>query len=158
MPARPLPPGVPRGRAEELGNRLNSAAVRLVRRIARDDGADGLTRARASALSVLVFGGPQAMGDLARAEMVTGPTMTRGVAGRVRTVLARRRASPGDRRRVVLEATPKGTRLLERARARRIRRLAAELRGIAAAELELLDRSVAVLSRLELPPTRKEKP
>src|SRR5687767_4524728 len=130
MASLPLPPGVPAGRAGDLASRLNSAAVRLVRRIARDDGKDGLTRARASALSVLVFGGPQAMTGLARAEMVAGPTMTRVVDGLVRAGLARRRISPDDRRRILITATAKGIRLLERARARRILRLSAELKSV----------------------------
>lgn len=136
---------------EALAARLNSAAVRLVRRIAREDGRDGLTRARASALSVLVFGGPLPIGALALAEMVSGPTMTRIVDGMARAGLVRRDSPAEDRRRVVITATPRGRRLIERARARRIRRLTAELDRLERNERDVLDRAAAILARLEIP-------
>ena len=55
----------------------------------------GLTPARLSALSVIVFGGPQSLGALAAAEGVAGPTMTRIVDGLVAAGLAERRPDPG---------------------------------------------------------------
>jgi DNA-binding MarR family transcriptional regulator len=128
---------------------LNSAAIHLLRRISRDDGADGVTGARLSALSVLVYGGPQTLGSLARAERVATPTMTRIVDALVRDGLVGRTAVEGDRRAVRLTATVDGRRLLERGRARRIERLAAELRGLTPARLDDLDRALAALEHLE---------
>jgi DNA-binding MarR family transcriptional regulator len=149
MPRRPLPKGLRRSRHAELANQLNSAAIHLLRRIARDDGADGLTAARASALSVLAFGGPQRPGDLARRERVAAPTMTRIVDGMVRDGLVQRSPSPTDRRALILEATPRGRALIERGRARRIQRLARELGSLAEEDLRTLERAVSVLLRLE---------
>ena len=149
MPNRPLPPGLRRTREVELANQLNSAAIHLLRRIARDDSADGLTAARASALSVLAFGGPQRPGDLARRERVAPPTMTRIVDGMVRDGLVRRKASPSDRRASILEATPRGRAIIERGRARRIQRLAQELTHLTEDDLRALEQAVAVLLRLE---------
>ena len=60
---------------------LNSGAIHLLRAMAKVDAEAGLTRARLSALSVLVFGGPVPLGRLARIEGVTSPTMTRLVDG-----------------------------------------------------------------------------
>ncbi len=149
MASRPLPPGVRPSRRVDLANRLNSAAIHLLRRVAQDDGADGVTGARLSALSVIVYGGPMTTGDLARREGVALPTITRIVDALVRDGLARRTRAPGDRRVVNVEATPAGRRLMERGRSRRIVRLAAELDALDDGELEVLEQAIAVLLRLE---------
>ena len=62
---------------EGLATDLNSVAIHLVRRLRRADQSLGVTAARLSALSVLVFGGPQRMQELAEAEQVAGPTMSK---------------------------------------------------------------------------------
>jgi DNA-binding MarR family transcriptional regulator len=150
MPTRPLPKGVRgRGKATELANRLNSAAIHLLRRIARDDARDGITGARLSALSVIVYGGPQTTTELARREGVAAPTVTRIVDALVRDGLVRREGDAGDRRVVRLSATIKGRDLMERARARRIQKLARELEALAAADVERLEQAVDVLLKLE---------
>jgi DNA-binding MarR family transcriptional regulator len=156
MPRRPLPAGVPSTQVVELANRLNSAAIHLLRRISRDDGADGVTGARLSALSVLVFGGPVTVGELARRERVAAPTITRIVDALVRDGLAERQAVEGDRRQSRLAATAAGRELLERGRARRIRHLAAELGSLDQAEVRHLELALQLLERLETP--RKESP
>jgi DNA-binding MarR family transcriptional regulator len=140
----------------EIANRVNSAAIHLLRRISRDDGADGVTGARLSALSVLVFGGPLTPGQLARRERVAAPTITRIVDALVRDGLAERQAVEDDRRQSRIVATPVGRELLERGRARRIRNLAAELATLDRTELRALDRALDVLESLETP--RKETP
>src|SRR6185295_9951452 len=91
--------------ALDLAARLNSAAIHLLRRISREDGADGLTGPRASALSVICYRGPLTSAELARRERVSAPTITRMVDALVRDGLVRRKASPADRREVGLEAT-----------------------------------------------------
>ena len=149
MPGRPLPDDLPAERTVEVANRLNSAAIHLLRRISRDDGADGVTGARLSALSVLVYGGPQSLGALARREGVATPTMTRIVDALVRDGLVGRTAVEGDRRQVRLTVTPDGRRLMERGRARRIERLAADLRTLSPDQLDALERALDVLEHLE---------
>ena len=62
---------------DELAARIHAAALHLLRRLAQEDRATGVSPARLSALSVLVFGGPRTIGALAAAEGVTPPTMTR---------------------------------------------------------------------------------
>ncbi|MBW3537268.1 MAG: MarR family transcriptional regulator [Actinobacteria bacterium] len=64
----------------QLAQQLNSVAIHLVRRLRRADESLGITPARLSALSVLVFGGPCTLTELAAAEQVAGPTMSRIVA------------------------------------------------------------------------------
>ena len=69
--------------------------------------------ARLSALSVLVFGGPKALGELAAAEQVKPPTMRPGwLPGLARSRLMTISADPHDARRMqVIHATAKGIRL-----------------------------------------------
>src|SRR2546425_13173700 len=66
--------------ARAIADRLHSAAIHLLRRLRVEDKAIGLSGPRASALSVIVFRGPIAMGGLAEAEQVRAPTITRLVA------------------------------------------------------------------------------
>ncbi len=151
MPRRPLPSGLPTERRIEVANRLNSAAIHLLRRISRDDGVDGVTGARLSALSVLVYGGPMSAGSLARRERIAAPTAVRIVDALVREGLVERLDVPGDRRRRDLASTPAGRALMERGRARRIERLAGELADLADDDLSALERGLAVLEGLEQP-------
>ena len=80
--------------------------------------------AQLSALSVLVFGGPRTLGELAAAEQVRPPTMTRVVQGLEQQGLVRRERDPRDRRVQRLYATSKGRRVMQRGRERRITNLA----------------------------------
>src|SRR5215212_6306718 len=106
-----------------VADRLHSAAIRLLRRLRRHDEAMGLTAARASALSVLVFGGrAMTLGALAQAEQVSAPTVTRLIVGMERDGLVRREADAGDGRVAWLHPTAKGTRLLHAGRTRDARR------------------------------------
>jgi len=163
MPLRPLPAGLVSDRRVALANRLNSAAVHLLRRIGQDDGADGVTGARLSALSVVVYGGPQAMSELARREHVALPTMSRIADALVRDGLVRRIAAPGDRRAVRIEATALGRRLMECGRSRRITRLAEELSALGERELGIVERAVDILGKVgergsPAPPPARRKP
>ena len=132
-----------------VADRLHSAAVHLLRRLRREDAAMGLTAARASALSVLVFGGkPVTLGALAQAEQVSAPTITRLIVGMERDGLVRRDADPGDGRVVWLQATAKGARLLHAGRKRRVAALEAELATLAPAERETMAAATTLLERL----------
>ena len=159
---RPLPPGLPSTRLVNLANDLNSSAIHLLRRISQDDAADGITAARASALSVLVYGGATSLGQLARRERVATPTMSRLVAAMVDEGLVTRTPVPGNRRAVTLMPTPRGRELMERGRSRRISRLSAELAVLTADDVAALEHAIEVLARLArtLPPavTARRRP
>lgn len=138
------------GKAERraVADRVHSVAIHVLRAVRVADGRSGLSPARLSALSVLVFGGPRTIGELARADGVRSPTMTQLVNGLEAEGLARRGSATGDGRRVLVEATPAGERAMRAAQGRRLD-LLVELLGTAdAAELDLLDRAAAVLERL----------
>jgi DNA-binding MarR family transcriptional regulator len=126
---------------------LHSAAIRLLRRVRVEDTATGVGPARLSALSVLVFGGPQTLGALAAAEQVRPPTMTRVVNALVRGGLVAREVDAEDRRVVRVRATRKGRALLQRGRRRRIAHLTRRLRGLTPRELAILERAAALIER-----------
>jgi DNA-binding MarR family transcriptional regulator len=109
----------------EAADRFHSAAIHALRHVRREDPATGVPPAQLSALSVLVFGGPRTLGQLAAAEQVRPPTMTRIVQALEDEGLVRRRRDREDGRVHHLEATAKGRRVMQAARERRIATLAA---------------------------------
>lgn len=113
---------------------LNTAAIHLLRGMRAADRASGLTPARLSALSVLVFGGPSTLGQLARTEDVAAPTMSRIVDGLVGLGLASREAHPESARAVLVSATGEGHELMQHAAQLRIDVIAAALRSLPAGE------------------------
>src|SRR5688572_12743738 len=135
-------------RAAALADRLHSAAIHLLRRVRRADDASGLSAARLSALSVVVFAGPIRISALAKAEQVRTPTMTPIAAALARDGLVTREADTSDARAALLRATPKGARLMAEGRACRVALLAAELNRLSATDRAALERAVAILERL----------
>jgi len=119
----PVARQAPARTARTIADRLHSAAIHLLRRLRVEDKAIGLTGPRASALSVIVFRGPIAMGALADAEQVRAPTITRLVDGLERRGLVRRVTDSADGRVQLVDATAAGKRLLQKGRARRVERL-----------------------------------
>lgn len=106
-----------------LADRLHSLAIHLLRFARADDAATGLSAARLSVLSVLVFGGSRTVTELAAAEQVTAPTMTRLLQGLERDGYVRRRRDRSDGRVSHLAATAKGRRALEAGRRARVARM-----------------------------------
>src|SRR5688572_17075132 len=84
--------------AERTADRLHSAAIHLLRRLRREDAKTGLSAPRLSALSVVVFAGPLTLGELAAAEQVRPPTMTRLVSALEAEGLVTRETDPDDGR------------------------------------------------------------
>ena len=133
---------------EHVARELNSGAIHLLRSLAAVDRLAGLTPARLSALSVVVFGGPQSLGALAAAEGVAGPTMTRIVDGLVAAGLAEREPDPSDGRAVAIAATPTGDGLMRAAAGRRITAIAAAISALPAADRRRLAAAAGLLDRL----------
>lgn len=131
-----------------VADALHSAAIHLLRRVRQEDERIGMSPGRLSALSVLVFGGPMRLTDLARAEQVKPPTMTRIVAALEAQGLIRRRPAADDARAAILEATPRGTKVLQEGRRRRVGRLARAIQRLPAEELGLLAKAAAVIEKV----------
>ncbi|NUQ13661.1 MAG: MarR family transcriptional regulator, partial [Gemmatimonadaceae bacterium] len=83
---------------EALAEAVHRLAIRLLRTLRSEDEQSGLTGPRLSALSVIVFAGPVTLGELAAAEQVKPPTMTRLVRALEREGLVRREKDPADGR------------------------------------------------------------
>lgn len=101
---------------------------------------------------MLVFGGPHTLGELAAAEQVRPPTMTRIVQGLEAAGLVRRARDREDGRVHRLHATPKGRRVMQRGRERRVTNLAALLGRLSDDDVarvreaaELVERALAEL-------------
>jgi DNA-binding MarR family transcriptional regulator len=119
----------------DAADRFHSAAIHALRHVRREDPATGVPPAQLSALSVLVFGGPRTLGELAAAEQVRPPTMTRIVQALEGNGLVRRERDPADARVHRLRATAKGRRVMERGRERRVSSLAALLDRLTPGEI-----------------------
>ena len=127
---------------------LNSGAIHLLRAMGKVDAEAGLTPARLSALSVLVFGGPVPLGRLARIEGVTSPTMTRLVDALEEAGYAARETHPDSDRMVLVRATNAGEALMLAAAERRADVIVAALRGLDVDERRVLRQAAPLLRRL----------
>jgi DNA-binding MarR family transcriptional regulator len=124
----------PSSEAYRVADLLHSTAIHLLRMVRARDQGTGIGPAQLSALSVLVFAGPRSLKELAEAEQVRPPTMSRIVTGLVRAGLVRRKETD-DKRRLRLEATAKGTKILQEGRQRRVELLAQSLQTLTESEL-----------------------
>ena len=133
--SRPVRGGSEAGWLDSLSiaDQLHSVAIHLLRQLRREDDAGGISAPRLSALSVVVFGGPVTLGQLAAAEQVKPPTMTRIVTGLEKDGLVERKGDARDKRLTHIHATARGRKVLGAGRARRVEKLAAAV--------DLLDRS-----------------
>ncbi|HEY4237691.1 MAG TPA: MarR family transcriptional regulator [Gaiellaceae bacterium] len=107
----------------------------------------GISPARASALSVLVFGGPRSLTELAAAEQVTSATMSKLVTAMEAEGLLRRSPDVSDARSIRIEATSKARRILERGRSQRLELLERLLRDATGAEIDAVCTAAEVLER-----------
>src|SRR3989475_8579275 len=108
---------------EEVGRSLHSNAIHLLRRVRTEDSAMGIGPAQASALSVVVFGAPLTLTELAGAEQVRPPTMSGVVEPLVREGLVRRKINKEDRRSFKISPTERETKTLHEGGNRREKRL-----------------------------------
>src|SRR5690242_12572048 len=126
---------------EEVGRSLHSNAIHLLRHVRTEDSAMGIGPAQASALSVVVFGGPLTLNKLAEAEQVKPPTMSRVVEALVKEGLVRRETNRDDRRSIIISPTNKGIKILHEGRNRRERRLIKLLSKLGTDEIKCLGKA-----------------
>jgi DNA-binding MarR family transcriptional regulator len=131
----------------DAADRFHSAAIHALRHVRREDPATGLSAARLSALSVLVFGGPRTLGELAAAEQVRPATMTRIAQSLVEDGYASRATDPADGRVVRLSATAKGRRVMQQGRERRVANLARLLGRLSPEEVARVHEAAELVER-----------
>jgi DNA-binding MarR family transcriptional regulator len=135
-------------RVEQLADRLHSTAIHLLRLVRQQDSATGIGPAQLSALSVIVFGGPLSLNELARAEQVRAPTMSRIVDALQDSGLSKRLQNPQDRRAVLIQATARGKKLLYEGRRRRVELLATRLQALNGRELERIEVAIQAVEKI----------
>lgn len=142
----------------DVADRIHSAAIRLLRYVRRADLAAGISAPQLSALSVLVFSGPQTMTQLATAEQVRLPTMSKLVAELESRGLVVRGTDPSDRRVSRVFPTRKGRSLLEESRKRRLARLVGALERLSKPQLATLAAAADTIFLVALRGLAEEKP
>jgi DNA-binding MarR family transcriptional regulator len=139
----------------EIADKLHSAAIHLLRRLRAEDDAMNLSPPRLSALSVVVFAGPVTLSDLAAAEQVRLPTISRLIKDLESEGLVRRLKAGDDARVQRVAATAKGKKILMEGRRRRVSRLAADLAALSVPERARLSEAAELMERLSgAPKTR----
>ena len=131
-----------------LADLLHSAAIHLLRKLRREDAASGLNAPRLSALSVVVFAGPVTLGDLAAAEQVRPPTMTRIVDALAEQGLVAKKRNARDGRSTLIHATATGKKLLMLGRERRVSALAEQIAALDAKDLAALGSATEILRKV----------
>lgn len=131
----------------ELAARLRLVLNRLARRL-RSQTPGELSPSLLSALVTIERQGPITLGELARCERVTPPSVSRMAASLERLGLVRRETDSVDRRFARLSLTTAGRRTVLRARTRKTAYLAKKLRKLDQAELAVVRAALPVLERL----------
>jgi DNA-binding MarR family transcriptional regulator len=97
---------------------------------------------------VIVFNGPITLGQLAEAEQVRPPTMTRIVNALEQLKLVVKAQDPGDARVIRIAATTSGKRMLIRGRARRVQLLTHQIQRLRKIEQDNLSAALATIQEL----------
>ena len=140
--------GTPRTDAA-LASELRSAVMRLRRRLASErDPRNDLSIGQMTVLALLLRLGDQTVGDLARAEKVQPPSMTRTVNCLEQEGHVVRRAHESDGRQVVVSLTEAGRAAVLADRRRRDAWLAQRLRELSPDERAALRAAAPVLAAL----------
>jgi DNA-binding MarR family transcriptional regulator len=133
--------------ADLLADRLHSEAIHLLRRLRRTDPMTGVSAAQLSVLSVLMAG-PRTIGELAAAEQVQPPTMSRLIRQMEHDGLVQRQRDDQDQRVVWIAWTAAGQEVLTRGRELRVSALARAIAALTPAERKRLAAGMQVVDSL----------
>lgn len=133
----------------EVAPRLRLVVMRIARLLRqRADPENDLSTSLLSALATVDRVGAVTLGELAAAERVQPPSMTRLVAKLEERELVVRRVDVSDRRVARVEITPEGHKLLHRSRTLKTAFLAQRLQSLSSEDLAVLDAALPVLEKL----------
>jgi DNA-binding MarR family transcriptional regulator len=133
----------------ELASALRTSILRLARRLRqmKDDRLD-LSGNQLSAMAVLLNHGDQLMGELAAAERVQPPSMTRIVNGLEARGLVARKPDPRDGRQCLVTLTEPGREILLANRRRRDAWLSQRIEELSPEEQDVIRQAVGILDRV----------
>ncbi len=134
--------------ATALAGDLRIAIGRASRRVRAERGAAGLTDPQFTVLAWLAKDGPMTPGQLADAERIQPPSMTRTVNGLVELGLVHKAEHPTDGRQVVVSLTDAGVAEVRETRRRRDAWLAGRLATLTPDERTLLADAAELLRRI----------
>jgi DNA-binding MarR family transcriptional regulator len=136
--------------ADPLGvaNELRPAVLRLARELRRETESLGITSRQATLLWLIRERPGLSLRELAAEERISAPALSGHVDRLVKAGHAERVRDEGDRRRVGLELTDEGARLLRRVRARRTTWLAGRLRALEPDEVAAVEAALGPLRKL----------
>jgi len=129
----------------ELAAELRAAVMRTSRILRAEASSDAVTPGQNTVLALLHKYGPQTMGQLAEAEHVQAPSMTRTVNALAEKGLVRRDTRPEDARKILITLTVEGSAVLEESRSLRAAWLAERIDGLAEAERRTLHDAARLL-------------
>ena|SRR5580765_1864240 len=139
---------MPQQTISELASVLRPALLRLTRLVRNQRVDISVTLAHISALVTLKKHGPMSAGDLAAAERVQPPSMTKVIASLEERGFVAREPHPSDRRCTIIAITDSGRALLESERRQRDAWLSQRLAKLTADERALLRQAIPVLEKL----------
>jgi len=131
-----------------VANELRPVLLRLARELRKETEQFGVTGRQVTLLWLVKRNPGLTLRALAEEEGISPPALSGHVDRLERAGLLSRVRSQVDRRRVGLEVTPAGERLLRRVRERRTAWLAERLRALEPAELQAIDAALPSLLRL----------
>jgi DNA-binding MarR family transcriptional regulator len=149
MSIPPLPKDLANNDLTRTANALHSISIHLLRRAREADKESGLSPERLSLLSVLTYAGPLSVTRLSELESVSVPAISRIVSALEASGLVKRARSREDARTVIINATNKGRRMMEKGRRRRLEIIAEELSLLSRKDQQLLSRISGILENLE---------
>ncbi|SRR5258708_37735941 len=131
----------------EDADRLRLVVARLGRRLRRQANA-GITPSQLAVLGTLNRLGPLTLGELAAAESVAPPSITRTVGGLEEKQLVERMPVSDDRRSSRIRLTPKARRLIQTIRNERTAWIASRVAELSGADIRALQRGLDALEHL----------
>ena len=131
-----------------MANRLRPALLRLARELRRETESLGITSRQATLLSLIKEHPGLSLRELATLERISAPSLSGHVDRLEGAALIERVRSGGDRRRVGLELTPAGDRLLRKVRAQRTTWLAERLAELSPEQVEAIESAIEPLNAL----------
>jgi DNA-binding MarR family transcriptional regulator len=132
----------------DTANRLRPALLRLARELRRETETLGITSRQATLLSLIEEHPGLSLRELAALERISAPSLSGHIDRLERALLIERVRSGGDRRRVGLELTTAGDRLLRKVRAQRTTWLAERLAELEPEQIAAIEGAIESLSSL----------
>jgi DNA-binding MarR family transcriptional regulator len=133
---------------ELVASDLRPVLLRLARELRKETEQLGITARQVTLLWLVKRSPGLSLAELAAEEGISPPALSGNVDRLERAGLLQRVRSHEDRRRVGLELTEEGARLLRRVRARRTTWLTQRMRDLGPAELEAIETAIPALQRL----------